>query len=253
MDRLEALKDSRNSFEFWAVDLAGIPVPKTRIFTPADSDLSLAEWSEEIRLGFKVCPLWISDLIDVAEELGFPVFMRTDQASAKHKFLRTCFVASPDDLAKQLDNMLFEHLGLLGMPAPRHVVLREYLMPAAITVDGVEYQPFRAFGKASQLPIGAERRYFVRDGVVECHHPYWPEEAIHGVDPKATDWRERLRHFNHESRAEVTLLSNYARRIGLRLKGYWSFDFMLTEKKGWVFIDAGLGECSEHLPCEFAS
>lgn len=249
--RVSALADKRNCLTHWYPIVAAkteVPMPMTTIYNPTNP--TLEEWGEAIRTGDKIVPSWIDDLVRQFIEVDgqFPAFMRTDQSSIKHDFATTCFVRVVENLAIQLENMIFKHLGRLGAPTPEAIILREYLAPAPISVNGIEFQPFRAFGRSARLPIGAERRYFVRDEVVECHHPYWPEHAIKGVDPAIVDWRERLIMFNREDEAEITLLTGYAQQIGTALPGYWSVDFMLTIQ-GWVFIDAALGACSAHLPC----
>lgn len=245
-----ARQDPRNSMTHWypIVERTSVPMPRTLIFVPANP--SLQEWEEMIMSGDECKPEWVGDLVNEFRGLGggFPAFVRTCQSSIKHEFRSTCFADDEKRLEANLENLLLQHM-MKGIPVvPEAVVLREYLAPAVVTVGERRVEPFRAFGG---IPIGAERRYFVRDGVVECHHPYWPEDVIRGVESSAGDWRARLKYFNREDEAEVALLTGYAEQIGAVLPGYWSVDFMFTEKRGWVFIDAALGECSAHLPCLF--
>jgi len=108
---------------------------------------------------------------------------------------------------------------------------------------------FRAFGG---LPIGHERRYFLRDGKVICHHPYWPLDAIkfwQGT-PKPINWKFQLHYLNREYKGEIKILTVYAQNIATVLSGYWSVDFCRSTKDGWYFIDCASGEDSWHPECE---
>lgn len=249
MDRVEALAHPYNSLGYWYPRVLGgtnVPMPATVIYEPVDP--TLEEWSTAISRGENLSPGWMEDLCSIAEgafEQG-AIFMRTDQTSAKYHFRKTCKLKSFNEIEAQLNFLLLLQYGMMGMPQPKSVVLREFLQLAPVVVAGVEAKPFGAFGINAQLPIGAERRYFVRNEIVETHMPYWPEEAIKlGGETSATDWRERLRLFNYESFEEVDLLTGYAEQAVACLEhSYWSIDFMFTTK-GWMLPDAGFGECSE--------
>src|SRR3989337_1939956 len=69
------------------------------------------------------------------------------------------------------------------------------------------------------------RRYFVRDGQVQCHHPYWPEDALRFEGRRPWGWRKRLKVLNQETFGEVSRLWVYAERLAAHLDGYWSVDF----------------------------
>ena len=48
---------------------------------------------------------------------------------------------------------------------------------------------FRAFH--GKMPVSTEVRTFLRDGAIECMHPYWPPEAISDwAEPPQIDWSE---------------------------------------------------------------
>jgi len=130
------------------------------------------------------------------------------------------------------------------------LAVREYIQPAAL---------FRAF--YGDLPIGRERRYFVRDGQAECHHPYWPADAIeraftiNGELVPAIevdfDWRPLLAELSVESSEEIVLLTGYAETVGRAVgDGYWSVDFMQGADGRWWFIDMAQGNDSWHPECE---
>jgi len=101
----------------------------------------------------------IKHLKDKASEIGYPLFMRTDQASAKHSYIDTCKVESEDRLLRNIYNLIEENIMCdLNIQT---LYFRDF-----IELDSV----FTAFNK---MPIAPERRYFVKDGEVLCHHPYW--------------------------------------------------------------------------------
>lgn len=240
----DALTDPRNSMTYWwpLLENAAVPMPETRLL---EVDGLMAWWgayagATEGEGPLPPGPPWLSALTSLGEEFGYPLFMRTDLASAKHGWRDTCHVASRERLMQNLFGLLdFCENAMMGAPSPKAVVLRELLRPRAM---------FTAFHGG--LPIGQERRYFVRDGQVECHHSYWPEAAVRRPDTE--EWRPLLAEANAEHTNEVTLLTSYAEELACVLEGYWSLDFMHVVSGQWYFIDAALGECSWHPECEFA-
>lgn len=110
---------------------------------------------------------------------------------------------------------------------------------------------FRAFGG---LPIGCERRYFIRDGKVVCHHAYWVKEAIKFYQQSKNwenlPWQMWLKELNTESEIEVRILTNIAEMVGSILPGSWSVDFAKDRDGKWWLIDMALAEQSWHPPCK---
>ena len=92
------------------------------------------------------------------------------------------------------------------------------------------------------MPITRERRYFVRDGVVLGHHPYWNPEAI--ATPDAPDWRVRLDRLNEEPAAETAELSRLSRAVSRVVPGAWSVDWLMAQDGGWYCIDLAHAERS---------
>lgn len=158
----------------------------------------------------------IGRLYEAADKVGYPLFMRTDHASGKHEWRRTCYVEEKSRLLQNLFNLIEWHecAGAIGLPYSA-VVFRKYIPLVS---------PFRAF---RGMPVAKERRYFIRNGEVMCHHPYWPEDAIEQSTyfsiylDLPPNWRELLAELNTENEGEVALLSSYARRISTYLPGYW--------------------------------
>jgi len=177
-----------------------------------------------------------------ARILGFPLFLRTDQASGKHRWVETCYVERERDLVSHIFRVLEfnECAAPFGLPY-RALVLREYV-PL--------HSAFRAF---NGMPVARERRYFVENGRVLCHHPYWPQDAIEEVHHHAPglpeNWRELLSELNREKGDERAVLGRLARLFSSRVRGYWSVDFAYTARGEWILIDAARGEISWHPPC----
>jgi hypothetical protein len=139
---------------------------------------------------------------------------------------------------KLLGNLacLFEWHLMVGL-WPKAIVFRE-LLPL--------YAGFKAF---RGLPIAKERRYFVDEGKVVCHHPYWPEGAIEwggNYSALPVGWQERLAGLNFESEWEVPLLTHMAEAFSKVVPGFYSVDFAQKADGQWVMIDAARGELSYH-------
>ncbi|GAB6875560.1 ATP-grasp domain-containing protein [Thermaerobacter litoralis] len=221
----------QSNLTYWWPRTAHVNVPKPRTVIVADCGRALREAVTKDR---PLPPALRAELEAAAASIGYPVFMRTDAAAAKHSWRQTCFVECREDLVPNLFRLVEENLlaDILGLPFTA-VVFREVLPLDA---------RFVAFH--GRLPIAPERRYFVRDGRVETHYPYWPEAAIRPCQETPANWRERLRAINQETPEEVALLTTYAERIGAALPGYWSVDFARTKAGTWYWIDAARGELS---------
>lgn len=209
-----------------------LPVPKTVIL----------EISKEET--FKIIQLNDGDMISeelhqkikaTANKIGYPLFMRSDQGSAKHDYEHSCHVVSEDRLLGNLACLFEWHLMVDLWPVA--IVFRE-LLPL--------YSGFVAF---RGLPIAKERRYFVDDGAVVCHHPYWPEGAIEQGGKYSSlpvGWQERLAGLNFESVWEVAHLTQMAEVFAKAVPGFYSVDFAQTTEGKWFMIDAARGELSYH-------
>lgn len=180
-------------------------------------------------------------IIARAKEIGYPLFLRTDLASGKHAWAESCYVEREEDLFRHIQrvveyNFLADIFGL----SCNALVFREY-----IPMDA----RFVAFW--GRLPIAPERRYFIKDGKVECHHPYWIVDAIEkgGFPPAESNWRALLTSMNAETNREIGLLTNYATRVAELLSGYWSVDFCRAKSGEWILIDLAEGEKSWHPEC----
>lgn len=228
----------KTSLLYWwpKVKDLGIPVPRTEIW-----EADLKSWFDAME-GGRLPPnlAFLEEAQRVARLIGYPLFLRTDLASGKHGWKRTCYVEEESLLPRHIYRVLEENeiAGIVGLDY-RALVFREML---------TLFAPFTAF--RGDLPIARERRYFIRDGKVECHHPYWIEEAVAGGRPKAEGWRETLAMLNMEHESEVEILTRYSEKVAEAMGGYWSIDYAFAVDGTWYLIDMAEGEKSWHPECE---
>lgn len=237
---------NKNSLLYWYPKIQGLPIrqPET-CWHPVDcfKVLDEPEYRESV----------VRQLQQIGERFNYPLFMRTDLASAKHYYDSTCHVRSAYDLGGNLFRLADSNLA--SDLIFDHIVLREHIPLAA---------KFKAF---EGLPIAPERRYFVRDGEVLCKHMYWPAEALKFYDPPYPDNlniedrkgyinRKRkevsdiafqlLETMNRETDEEVALLTSYAEMVGQVLSGAWSVDFAKARNGDWILIDMAEAKRSWH-------
>jgi len=238
------LKRSRSSLLYWFPKIKdlGIPIPET-------------EWVEiPHKLGWKLITgkgleefrPFLEEIKEKARRIGYPVFIRTDQASGKHLFDQACLVLREEDLLRSIVTTIEFNLTCdpLGLPY-QAIVVREFLEL---------YWGFKAF--KGNLPIAQERRYFIKDGELLCHHPYWPPDAIkkaHRRDGYLTPhrlpamWQHILALLNLEIPSEIETLRDYSLRVAGVLEGYWSIDYALSrDGETWYLIDMADGYESYH-------
>jgi len=225
----------KTSLLYWwpKVKDLGIPVPRTEIW-----EADLKSWFDAME-GGRLPPKigFLDEAQRIARLIGYPLFLRTDLASGKHGWKRTCFVQEESALPEHIYGVLEENeiAGIVALDY-RALVFREMLSLLA---------PFTAF--RGDLPIARERRYFVRDGQIECHHPYWPEDAI--GNPSCGDWRTQLASLSYETIAEKQILADYSEKVAQAMKGYWSVDYAFAVDGTWYLIDMAEGEKSWHPEC----
>ncbi len=214
------------------ISVQGIPLPKTEIVKiPYNHLASLLD-------GKKLPERYMTKIYEVSEKIGYPLFLRTDMGSAKHSWNTTCFVAEKEELLRHIWTLIDTTLamGMFGELDPNALVFREFLCLED------------AFNAFDGLPISKERRYFIRDGEVICHHPYWIEGAIEEDwrSGKPEHWRELLSKLNTEHDNEIRFLTVYSNQIAKVLPGYWSVDFAKVLGGTWCLIDMAEGEKSWH-------
>lgn len=203
-----------------------VPTPRTRWvrevgdLSPLLDGLQPAGWASLLeRLG------------GFGAELGYPLFLRSGLTSGKHDWARTCLVSDQTVLGTHVAAIVeFSAMAdLFGLDTDDWVV-RE-LLPTK--------PAFYAFGG---MPITRERRYFVADGHVYGHTPYWPPESIEAADNP--HWPALLEKLNHESAAEVRQLTELSELVSRHVPGAWSVDWLHVPKLGWFCIDMAHAEVS---------
>lgn len=227
-----------NSMFVWmpAVELAGVPHPKTRLWRVPHEKLS--EWANGAPLPVEIIEDVKRVAFELAQEVGWPLFLRTDLASGKHDWERTCYVPNEVALGQCLWGVVEanEIADIFGLPY-EGLALREFL-PLEST--------FKAFRR---MPVAVERRYFTTAGKgVECHHPYWPDGAIEQgwhEESLPEDWRERLAALNDESK-DPPYPAHWAAAVVDLLGGSWSVDFAKTTEGKWFLIDMAHANQSWH-------
>jgi len=151
------------------------------------------------------------DLKQAATGFSLPCFLRTGHGSGKHDWGHTCHVTDLSRLASHVAALVdwSACVDFHGLPINTWVI-REFLdiLPAFATTWG--------------MPVGRERRYFIHDGQVCCHHPYWPPDAVptshrHGAD--------LIRQLNYESPDEASHLTALSRQVAAHFSGAWSLDW----------------------------
>lgn len=179
-------------------------------------------------------------LHDACKRIGFPVFLRTDLASAKHGGPSAFRVDSPDRLMQCVFET-FEDNCLKDLAGATHAfMVRQYV--------AIQHT-FTAF---RGLPIGREWRFFADQDKVFCQHFYWPEDALNIVQTTGTDWRVQLHELAVPLAAnELTALSDMALRAVRAIgSGAWSVDFALDVDGKWWLIDMATAGRSWHPPCD---
>lgn len=223
----------KNSMLYWwdRVKYLPLPMPKTQIIEfCVDTLLEVIDGSKDSLIDV------FKQVVSVANQFGYPLFMRTDLASAKHAWKTTCFVSSEKVLLGNMVRLIDSTVACDLLPMA--IVLRKYIEMES---------SFTAFYK--EMPVCKERRYFIKDGEVLCHHPYWVKDAIEGHKPSHLFWKSLLCELNHERPSEISYLNNLASIITKNVEGFWSIDFCCGKSGKWYFIDMAEGERSWHPKC----
>jgi len=226
------MKVESDSMLVWFPKIRDLPLPQ-----PKTEIILLTEEELKVLINEKVPKTIVEKVKIVTDKMGYPCFLRTDLASGKHSWKDSCFIDDSKELWKHIFEVVSFNLmaDILGLDFKAFVV-REY-----IPMD----TRFTAF--YGDMPVNPERRYFIKDGEVLCHHPYWIEEAIEeSKPPSVTNWRELAKEMNTETEDEIKLLTKYALMVAKQFEGYWSIDFCKAKDGRWILIDMASGEKSWH-------
>lgn len=237
----------KNSLLFWYPKIKdlGIRTPYTRYIKLNQKELDEYYGCEGDSCSVERIADEIEKLILTDPNLSLPIFMRTDQVSNKWFWDKSCFLQNFDNINSQIFEIICMSrcADIMGGLPIEALVVREY-----IPMDT------RFYAFAGNMPVNPERRYFIRNGEVLCHHSYWIEgairEPIHNDLPD--NWKELLRAANTETDSEWELLHTYASKVTKTIEGFWSVDFCQAKTKEWILIDMALGCQSWHPEeCKF--
>ena len=222
----------RCCISYWLpiLQAAGLPTPKTEILR---TDVELIYLLDgKTPSGFDA---FIDRLGAACDRMGYPAFLRAGDTSAKHRWKNTCYLSSRDELQRHVTELVeFGECSSLSGLFYNVWAVREFIPM---------HSTFTAFG--GDLPINRERRYFVGDGKIICHHPYWPASAIY-LHSKDEDWILKLELLNEESPSEIETLSAMALKAASAFDGKWSLDFSQATDGKWWAIDMAPMERSYH-------
>jgi hypothetical protein len=212
---------------------AGVPVPRT-IIVRAPMDLTCL-CDGELPKPVDAYRNFLADLAINGHALGYPVFLRTGQGSGKHDWKRTCCIEKPSDFAHAVPSIVewSNIVDICGLPTDVWC-LREWIPGKS------------AFIAFNGMPVRRERRYFIRDGKVQCHHPYWPPDSIQR--PSCPEWERKLGNLQKESGQEIGDLTALSLKVAAVMPGAWSVDWLWSDGRGWFCIDMAVAEQSFHWP-----
>jgi len=224
-----------NCITFWYPRLfrLGFPMPKTIILhtnLPLEmlTDGRVPEGIDEFINGIRFA----------APKLGtYPLFLRTGYLSNKHDWKNSCFLsketlANKEWILKHITNIVeLSAIATIDRMMPIDFwAVREFIE----TKSYFDYFP-------GEMPITKERRYFVRDGMIECHHNYWDREAFEDdID------EEKFNDLSSLSKEDESELNKMARYVANLFSGFWSVDFLKGKNDKWYLTDMAIGESSHH-------
>lgn len=219
--REESALNNKTCLTYWypkIKSLKAVLTPKTLIF-PMHFEDQLSLLDQKPTDSFKEV---IKKIKEEGKSLGSPLFLKNSLFSGKHNWQHTCFIK---DLEKLEDHVgsITDFAYTVGCEESMFLILREFIDTKS---------PFTAFGG---MPVTKERRYFVEEGKVTFHHPYWPPESIR--EPSIENWQELLEKLNQEPEDEIKYLKKLTEIVGQTLGGSWSVDWLQGSNGQWYLID----------------
>jgi len=217
-----------NSITFWLPRLQNLnfPVPKTIIIN-ADIELdSILEGKFP-----KGSERFFKELENAIDIVGLPAFLKTEMLSNKHDWENSCFITDKSKLRAHVRNLVeMSHIATID----RRTDYNFFAVRQFIETEKV----FNYFD--GKMPITKEVRVFVRNGRIECKHPYWPVEAFKGIKK---DLIKKVRELSEKDDKTIDKMANY---IAGLFSGYWSIDLLKSKSGEWYAIDMSIGERAWH-------
>lgn len=187
----------------------------------------------------------LTDILKACDDIGYPVFIRSDLASAKLLGPNAYRADKPEDVQRAVLGTAAAWLGLATKsPAPEAILVREWL-----DLD-------TAFTAFNGHKIAREWRVFATPNRHLCTHFYWPHEAVQPGSPDRTDWADALWAVRAEPPPDAALNTSAVTVARLcREAPAWAVDFARDTKGAWWVIDAEpaagashFGFCPNSLP-----
>ena len=254
--------EMRNSMKVW------LPVAEKHAKSPETVLIPIPMDLYPLCDGFKTPKCWRSFLNYVkekADQMGYPLFLRTDFNSNKHNVDNTCWFSLDKDLdSYNVDNTcwfsLDEDLDSYNFYNTHRISSDEDLdshITNIINFSTYLNIPFTSLAlrkwingdvawyakEYGRMPVRKEFRFFVEGGKVTHIQPYWPEEAFKELKEIPEYWRNKLDKIMYLSPDTGRELSRIACEIVKELRGNWSVDF-LDSYEGWVLTDMALAHRS---------
>ncbi len=220
-----------NDITFWYPRLfrLGFPTPKTIII---HTNVDLETFSNNPNFRPEGFTEFLAEIESAIKKIGLPAFLRTGYTSNKHDWKRSCFISDLKNIKGHIFNLAeFSAMATIDrfMPCDFWAV-REFIKTKKY---------FSYF--SGEMPITKERRFFVRNGKVECQHSYWSKEAFkEDIDKKKFEELSTL------SKEDEKIIFQMAKYISNVFTGYWSCDFLKAESGDWYLTDMAIGERSYH-------
>lgn len=229
--RVQLGKDS--SMLIWYPKIKDLPIPQIKTEIVNTGHKPLYDWVREIE--YLPEHLW-DQMYQAMDKIGtFPMFMRSDQASGKHNWKRTCYLPSKEDLKQHLYELIEENeiQNMIGELRYEAIVFRELLDLET---------GFTCF--YGDFPVNKEVRCFIKDGKIESIRNYWVHEAIKEGHPKDTDWQIKLTKLKDYTVKDIEEIKSQLEEVCKVFKEYWSVDFAKSKDGIWYLIDCARGEVS---------
>lgn len=228
-----------NCLSFWFPVLrdAGVAVPQTEIFalSPKDGWDMMRVLDGGTSASFALAVAFIERC---AAKLELPMFLRTGQGSGKHEWDRCCNVTGEFSVDRHVAALVEWSHSVDMMGLPHNVWVCREMLPT---------NPLFRCTRYGNMPVVREWRFFIRAGLIECWHPYWPVIALEQGAPDDAGWRAQIAHLSAPPPNEAHALAARAARL---FDGYWSLDLFEASDSYYV-TDMALGEQSYHdMPCE---
>ncbi len=167
----------------------------------------------------------------LADELGYPVVLRTAQGVLRQKWSTACLVENEADFSERIKNYRY----WAAREGVRDIVWAVQKMVRATPL-------FKAF---DGMPVWTEGRVFANNGTVQCFHPRWLASSLRSVAPSSPTWLELLiqSYWPVVQGDDMRWQAEQASKI---LGGFMAMDFVRDTAGKWYLFDVDSGETAWH-------